>query len=115
MQVLAKQLAGIRWNVDTVAPSDGSPHHFHTMTILPPPSDGGALPPLVVFPHGGPHSVYGTDFFIPLVFMALQGMAVTVVNYRGSTVRAIAVPAPLERAAHVSCCLLHGRGSVATR
>uniref|UniRef100_K1Q067 acylaminoacyl-peptidase n=1 Tax=Magallana gigas TaxID=29159 RepID=K1Q067_MAGGI len=40
--------------------------------------------PLIVFPHGGPHSVHTTDFLLlPAVFM-LSGFAMVYVNYRGS-------------------------------
>lgn len=43
--------------------------------------------PLVVFPHGGPHSVVTTRFIRDAFFFNLLGYAVLFVNYRGSTGR----------------------------
>ncbi|KAJ1976447.1 hypothetical protein H4R35_002696 [Dimargaris xerosporica] len=41
-------------------------------------------PPLIVFPHGGPHSTYVSKFAWDLATYALAGFAVLLVNYRGS-------------------------------
>ena len=43
------------------------------------------LSPLVVYPHGGPHSAWSTTFHARSVMMALDGYVVAKVNYRGST------------------------------
>eukprot|EP00887_Chlorella_sp_A99_P008103 scaffold12.g8103.t1 len=40
--------------------------------------------PTVVTPHGGPHSVYLAQFYMPLCFLASLGYNVVLVNYRGS-------------------------------
>ncbi|KAJ8599818.1 hypothetical protein CTAYLR_004023 [Chrysophaeum taylorii] len=40
--------------------------------------------PLVVFVHGGPHSVSRREYYAPWTFLATQGYGVLVVNYRGS-------------------------------
>lgn len=45
------------------------------------------LPPLVVVPHGGPHSTFSTAFLAPYTYLCLSLRAVVaMVNYRGSTV-----------------------------
>ena len=41
--------------------------------------------PLVVFPHGGPHSVFSSDYFVNAVAFAALGYFVVMVNYRGSS------------------------------
>ncbi|XP_055998936.1 acylamino-acid-releasing enzyme-like isoform X2 [Ostrea edulis] len=52
--------------------------------ILVTPKNGKDKHPLIVFPHGGPHSVFTTDFkLFPAVF-TLSGFAVIYINYRGS-------------------------------
>ncbi|KAL8591404.1 hypothetical protein ACOMHN_022210 [Nucella lapillus] len=43
-----------------------------------------AKPPLVLFPHGGPHSSFSCDFMLNPAVFALCGFAVLCVNYRGS-------------------------------
>ncbi|KAK3828851.1 MAG: Alpha/Beta hydrolase protein [Benniella sp.] len=45
---------------------------------------GGSKPPLVVFPHGGPHSAFSNEFvMLPLVLVGL-GFTIACVNYTGS-------------------------------
>jgi acylaminoacyl-peptidase len=43
------------------------------------------LAPLIVFPHGGPHSVLSTAFNIYVAVFTALGFAVCLVNYSGST------------------------------
>ncbi|BGP03468.1 hypothetical protein NBRC10513v2_007200 [Rhodotorula toruloides] len=43
------------------------------------------LPPLIVYPHGGPHSAYTTDFSYAVAAHVLAGYRVVLVNYPGST------------------------------
>ncbi|GAA6059557.1 hypothetical protein JCM10212_000613 [Sporobolomyces blumeae] len=43
------------------------------------------LPPLIVYPHGGPHSAYSSDFSHGVASLALAGYRVALVNYPGST------------------------------
>lgn len=48
----------------------------------------GAVPhgtPLVLFPHGGPHSYFPAAFSLQCSLLAMQGVATLAVNYRGST------------------------------
>jgi len=42
-------------------------------------------PPLIAFPHGGPHGGFTGDYATALSFLVLQGYAVLLVNFRGST------------------------------
>ncbi len=41
--------------------------------------------PTVLTPHGGPHTAYPAQYFMPLSFIAASGYCVILVNYRGST------------------------------
>ena len=41
--------------------------------------------PTVVTPHGGPHTCYSAQYFMPLTFLLASGYTVVLVNYRGST------------------------------
>ncbi|KAI9595245.1 Alpha/Beta hydrolase protein [Syncephalis fuscata] len=45
----------------------------------------GDKPPLIMFPHGGPHGVNTTNFSAMTVALASLGFSVAMVNYRGST------------------------------
>jgi len=51
----------------------------------PKPRKDGVLPPLIVVPHGGPHSCSPTLYSHPHAFLCASGYAVLMVNYRGST------------------------------
>ncbi len=63
--------------------SDGFRIHGYVTVPRAPP--GGAPPPLVVMPHGGPHGERDTWGFDPIVqLLAKEGFAVLRVNYRGS-------------------------------
>lgn len=42
-------------------------------------------PPLIVCPHGGPHSAYTTSYFHSLSYLCGGGYAILIPNYRGST------------------------------
>jgi len=46
---------------------------------------GGLLPPLIVVPHGGPHSCTSTSYNPAYAFLCASGYAILHVNYRGST------------------------------
>jgi dipeptidyl aminopeptidase/acylaminoacyl peptidase len=65
-----------------VESADGTPIEAF---LAVPRSGGGRPPPLLVLPHGGPISVRDTRSFDPFVqLIALDGIAVLKVNYRGS-------------------------------
>ena len=44
----------------------------------------GSNVPLIVWPHGGPHSVLTTDFKTVVMFFCQLGYGILFVNYRGS-------------------------------
>ncbi|RKP05222.1 Alpha/Beta hydrolase protein, partial [Thamnocephalis sphaerospora] len=46
---------------------------------------GGRKPPLIVYPHGGPHAAYATDYSPYVSALVSLGFAVSLVNYTGST------------------------------
>jgi len=52
--------------------------------LLPAPSTYKNKPPLVVYPHGGPHSTFNTSYQNIFSFYCTQGYAVLLVNFRGS-------------------------------
>jgi len=61
---------------------DGVP--FEGIVILPPQHSSRS--PLIVVPHGGPHSVTHTAFFPAYTFLVLHlGAVILHINYRGST------------------------------
>lgn len=41
--------------------------------------------PLIAYPHGGPHSNMGCEYYASIAVLVLQGYAVLLINYRGST------------------------------
>ena len=54
--------------------------------VRPPPGSLAAFLPtkVILFPHGGPHSGYVTDFLPGLALFAALGAIVVIPNYRGS-------------------------------
>jgi acylaminoacyl-peptidase len=78
IQVL-RQLPDIEGGDNTVA----------VQSILLLPSRGrdssSAKPPLIVIPHGGPHSVSTTSYLHSYAFLCSHGYALLLINYRGST------------------------------
>jgi acylaminoacyl-peptidase len=60
-------------------------HDIQSILLLPKKSSG-VLPPLIVVPHGGPHSASVTGYLPSYAFLCGHGgYAVLLVNYRGST------------------------------
>lgn len=58
---------------------------LESILLLPPPSASPA--PLLVSPHGGPHSAFSTTYVAQHNYLcASGGFAILMVNYRGSTV-----------------------------
>jgi len=82
----AALLDDIEWSVTRVSPSDGGDGQaFDALLVQRKGGDAQGKVPLVVYPHGGPHSNQGVDMYAGPTLLALHGMAVLVVNYRGST------------------------------
>ncbi|XP_053986715.1 acylamino-acid-releasing enzyme-like isoform X1 [Hylaeus volcanicus] len=58
--------------------------HFNFIYFGPKSGDDKSVP-LVIVPHGGPHSNYVNQFILDYFLFVLSGLAVVQVNYRGST------------------------------
>ncbi|XP_060787677.1 acylamino-acid-releasing enzyme isoform X2 [Neoarius graeffei] len=57
---------------------------FDAILLKPKDANEGAKVPLVVKPHGGPHSVIVTEWFLSSAVLCQMGFGVLHVNYRGS-------------------------------
>ncbi len=67
----------IHWERLTFKPSVGDKSiPFEALLLSVPRPPGSALPPLAVFPHGGPHGVYTADFLLWHSGLALLGYTV---------------------------------------
>ncbi|NXE30567.1 APEH enzyme, partial [Ardeotis kori] len=81
---------GITWSIRTLRPPPEQEHPQYTGldfdAILLRPSEGPAAqkPPLVVMPHGGPHTVSTAGWTLCPAALCRMGFAVLLVNYRGS-------------------------------
>ena len=91
----------MRWRIAQHRPPTDPSAFFESMLLLPPPpkahkaareassssSSSSSCPlPLIVVPHGGPHSCTPSSFLAAYAFLAVElGAAVLQVNYRGST------------------------------
>ena len=64
--------------------SEDSVRNFNAIYIGPQGEPNGSTP-LIVFPHGGPHSVFTDEFSMSVKVMVTLGYGVLMVNYRGST------------------------------
>lgn len=53
--------------------------------FMKPPRRDSSLPPLIVVPHGGPHSCTPTSFIPSYAYLCAKGYAILHVNYRGSS------------------------------
>ncbi|XP_071498131.1 acylamino-acid-releasing enzyme-like [Diadema antillarum] len=77
----------LEWSVIQLQPQskEGRDLDFEAI-IMKPAADSSSprKPPLIVWPHGGPHSAYAGDYFLfPTAFCRL-GFVIALVNYRGS-------------------------------
>ena len=73
-------ISDLRWEKRSFTTSDLP----YEALLLRPPADKVSQPPLVVFPHGGPHVAIPADYLVWPVCLAALGFAVLLVNYRGS-------------------------------
>ncbi|XP_054694135.1 acylamino-acid-releasing enzyme-like isoform X3 [Grus americana] len=85
----APTVPGVTWKTLTVRPpcSGQSPTAHGTQAfeaLLLSPPDGMAPHPLVVCPHGGPHAVFDARWRPSMAALCRLGLAVLLVNYRGS-------------------------------
>lgn len=83
-------LEDIDWKVLTFTPPPEQENSqypgldFEALLIKPKQLKDGAKLPLVVMPHGGPHSVFVADWFLSSSVMCRMGFASLLINYRGS-------------------------------
>jgi len=82
------EATGIKCSIETHAPPSVDTVEFDLpiQSILLLPKDSKTPPPLIVVPHGGPHSVSSTNFLPSYAYLCQHGgYAILLVNYRGST------------------------------
>lgn len=75
----------LRHQPNPTAQGAGNPFRFYTYVFHPKDLDRSKKQPLLVFPHGGVHSNFGSSYVSVLREMLLQGYTVTAPEYRGST------------------------------
>lgn len=79
-----KALSSIKARVMTCKPMTGGDDTNFEVIIISCEKQNRPLPTLVM-PHGGPHTCYGTQYYMPSSFLAALGYCLLLVNYRGST------------------------------
>ncbi|XP_077541030.1 acylamino-acid-releasing enzyme-like isoform X1 [Haemaphysalis longicornis] len=75
------KVSGISWYILQFSPPDESNMIFEA-TLVTPKNETDL--PLIVWPHGGPHSAFHAGFQLYPVLFVKCGFAVLLVNYRGS-------------------------------
>lgn len=75
------KVSGISWYILQFSPPDESNMIFEA-TLVTPKNETDL--PLIVWPHGGPHSAFHAGFDLYPVLFVKCGFAVLLVNYRGS-------------------------------
>ncbi|NWZ59156.1 ACPH enzyme, partial [Haliaeetus albicilla] len=86
----APPVPGISWGIRTLRPPPEQEHpqygglDFDAILLRPSEGPAAQKPPLVVMPHGGPHSVFTAGWMLYPAALCRMGFAVLLVNYRGS-------------------------------
>ncbi|NXV94417.1 ACPH enzyme, partial [Calonectris borealis] len=86
----APPVPGISWGIRTLQPPPEQEHpqygglDFDAILLRPSEGPAAQKPPLVVMPHGGPHSVFTAGWMLYPAALCRMGFAVLLVNYRGS-------------------------------
>ncbi|NWX16104.1 ACPH enzyme, partial [Aegotheles bennettii] len=86
----APSVPGISWGIRTLRPPPEQEHpqyrglDFDAILLRPSEGPSTQKPPLVVMPHGGPHSVFTAGWMLYPAALCRVGFAVLLVNYRGS-------------------------------
>ncbi|NWH76218.1 ACPH enzyme, partial [Piaya cayana] len=86
----APPVPGISWGIRTLQPppEQENPQYrgldFDAVLLRPSEGPAAQKPPLVVMPHGGPHSVFTAGWMLYPAALCRAGFAVLLVNYRGS-------------------------------
>jgi len=79
-------VASLSWSSILISPPPTPPLNLpFTAHYIGPESGEQSSTPLIVWPHGGPHSVITTEYKTVVRFFASLGFGVLFVNYRGST------------------------------
>ncbi|KAL7525817.1 hypothetical protein ACHAWF_001516, partial [Thalassiosira exigua] len=76
---------GFDYRVSDVRPDHGEVKVRVGTILLTPKNTGDKPPPLIVVPHGGPHTCMSTSYMPSYVFLCRWGYVVLHVNFRGST------------------------------
>ncbi|NXA23650.1 ACPH enzyme, partial [Ibidorhyncha struthersii] len=86
----APRVPGISWSIRTLRPPPEQEHpqygglDFDAILLRPSECPATQKHPLVVMPHGGPHSVFTAGWMLYPAALCRMGFAVLLVNYRGS-------------------------------
>ncbi|XP_077182123.1 acylamino-acid-releasing enzyme-like isoform X3 [Paroedura picta] len=86
----SNRIQEITWNIQTLQPPPelDNPHYagldFEAILLRPTQTPEKTKFPLVVSPHGGPHSVFTVSWMLYPAVLCRMGFAVLLVNYRGS-------------------------------
>ncbi|XP_012731945.3 acylamino-acid-releasing enzyme [Fundulus heteroclitus] len=86
----SQALPEIDWQIKTFTPpadQDNSQYpglDFEAVLIKPKGIKDGVKLPLIVLPHGGPHSVLVAEWLLSVSVLCRMGFALLLVNYRGS-------------------------------
>ena len=60
------------------------------------PKERSGPAPVIIFPHGGPHTAIAINYYMPFALLTSLGYAVVAVNYRwGQAVNVASPPAPV--------------------
>nr|XP_033782652.1 LOW QUALITY PROTEIN: acylamino-acid-releasing enzyme-like [Geotrypetes seraphini] len=83
-------IPGIIWKIQSLQPPSDQENaqypglNFECILLKPKSVQEKARLPLVVIPHGGPHSVFVVEWMLYSAVLCRMGFAVLLVNYRGS-------------------------------
>ncbi|KAF8800386.1 alpha/beta-hydrolase [Phlegmacium glaucopus] len=80
-EYIKKALSNIRTSIVPI------PNRFPFETILIQPNNGKnttTIPPLITYPHGGPHGTTSTSFSAMTTALVLEGYTISLPNYTGS-------------------------------
>lgn len=83
---MAEALANTAVEILQVTPTTGTPDSLVPFeAVVLHRQDRPGPQPAILTPHGGPHTCYSAQYFMPLTFLLASGYTVVLVNYRGST------------------------------
>ena len=68
-----------------ITPKTGDAAQRFQAVVVAPKGRAGRPAPVVLFPHGGPHSAIAANYYAPFALLTALGYAVVAVNFRGST------------------------------